>query len=531
MQGRNLIVSQTKLMSQLRSYLSKLVTDKTVDNAFNQEVAQFLQKFQPTINSISFWRYFDSQSETALKKIDPSEKAEVIPVKDSPKELKKVIPKWKETSVIVSKESVAAQTHHILTLITTATTNQSILKRVEDLNTQLNKHADAKHIAEKANAVRLLLRLRQKTTSHEIHSATNEALSLLGYASPVKGRGIRVLSIDGGGVRGILVIEMLKKLEELTGKRIQEMFDLICGVSTGAIIASLVGVKQHTLDEISEIYKNLSIQIFTQSALKGTSSLVWSHSYYDTALWEKLLQEKIGDQTLISTSRSLDCPKLCILSAVINQSSLSAYVFRNYTLSCHVHSKYDGNHKHMIWEAVRASAAAPTYFEEFKLGNKLHQDGGILFNNPTAVAIHEARLLWPETPIQCVLSFGTGRTIPLPVDPKNLNSVSASSWKSKFYAVIESATDTEGVHTMLSDLLPDKIYYRFNPYLTEMLDIAEIDSKKLEQLRRDAVMYLRRNEDKFQEAARILNHEKTASQKVVDWLGLQKEILGLKMIR
>lgn len=64
------------------------------------------------------------------------------------------------------------------------------------------------------------------------------------------------------------------------------------------------------MDEISEIYKNLSIQIFTQSPLKGTSSLVWSHSYYDTARWEKLLQEQIGSQTLISTARNSESPRV-----------------------------------------------------------------------------------------------------------------------------------------------------------------------------------------------------------------------------
>lgn len=145
-----------------------------------------------------------------------------------------------------------------------------------------------------------------------------------------------------------------------------------------------------------------------------------------------------------------------------------------------------------------------------------------------------------------MLSFGTGRTVPLPIDPNNQKAVSNSSWKSKFYAIIESATDTEGglnlkfmnyfpilfvgVHTMLSDLLPESIYYRFNPYLTEMLDIAEIDPQKVEQMLRDAVMYLRRNEDKFHEATRILLQEKSVTQKAMDWFSLHQEIYGFKRL-
>lgn len=81
---------------------------------------------------------------------------------------------------------------------------------------------------------------------------------------------------------------------------------------------------------------------------------------------------------------------------------------------------------------------------------------------------------------------------------------------------------------MLSDLLPPNVYYRFNPYLTEMLDMAEIDPSKLELLKRDALMYLRRNEDKFQDAAKAISATKPLTQKIMDWFNLRKEIHGFK---
>lgn len=104
-----------------------------------------------------------------------------------------------------------------------------------------------------------------------------------------------------------------------------------------------------------------------------------------------------------------------------------------------------GSYKHKLWEAVRASAAAPVYFEEFKGGEYLHQDGGIMVNNPCAVAIHEAQHLWPNNEIQCVVSFGTGR-IPFNVSENEeaKETAAVSSWKEKFFKILDSATDTEG---------------------------------------------------------------------------------------
>ncbi|KAL3286000.1 hypothetical protein HHI36_000514 [Cryptolaemus montrouzieri] len=534
-------LTHSKLVSQLKQYLAKVPQSELLQSALSKEIAHILQRIEPSIYGSDLIRYFTHSSamieDNKIQKKEPKEQntglslpniLDTLKIKISSNEApkpKEVSPKWLIKPVI-SKEAISSRTTYLLSSIATSTNEENRLAKVDEFCDHVKQYADAKHMAVRGGGISSLLKIRNVEKSSKVKGALNEALILLGYTEPVTGAGVRILSIDGGGTRGVLVIEMLKKLEELAGKPILEMFDLICGVSTGAIIASLIVIQRKSLDEIETIYKNIGTRVFTQHPIKGTSSLVWSHSYYDTPLWEELLKAEVGEELLISSQRNPKTPKLMTVSAVVNQSRLSAYVFRNYNLPCKVQSQYIGGSNHQVWEAVRASAAAPTYFEEFKLGNTLHQDGGILVNNPTAVAIHEAKLLWPRTPLQCVISCGTGRTAPNPID-SSAESVSASSWKSKFLAVIDSATDTEGVHSMLSDLLPPKTYYRFNPYLTEMLGIAEISPEKMLQLKKDAIMYLRRNEEKFQEAANTLKIQKSVMQKLNDYINYQLEMQGI----
>lgn len=91
-------------------------------------------------------------------------------------------------------------------------------------------------------------------------------------------------------------------------KRMSHEIFVYCELYRSLAIAG--GHKRKSLDEVLKLYKELSTRVFTQSAIKGTSSLVWSHAYYDTALWEKLLAEHLGDKILIKTTRDPMAPKV-----------------------------------------------------------------------------------------------------------------------------------------------------------------------------------------------------------------------------
>ncbi|CAH1264903.1 PNPLA8 [Branchiostoma lanceolatum] len=418
----------------------------------------------------------------------------------------------------VSKTSVNVRTRQLVRAMRQAGSGMARLLRVEELTRHLISFPEARLIAVKENAIPVLLRYRDNPYQPLVEEV-RETLSLLGYEDPVKGRGVRILSIDGGGTRGVVAVETLRQLEEMSGKSIYQMFDYISGVSSGAILAVLLGVYKVSLDECEELYRRFSEEIFKRSTYVGVGKLFLSHAFYDTAAWEKMLKTEVGDRLMIETVRDPACPKISVVSTLANHPSLRAYLFRNYNLPAGAPSHYHGDCCTRVWEAVRASSAAPGYFEEFKLGQGIHQDGGVLVNNPCAVAIHESKLLWPDTPLQCVISVGMGR-----YEPDNVTSSTTLNLRTKLTKVVESATNTEDIHRVLHDLLPPSTYFRFNPYMSEDLAIDEYRPQKLDQLQSDACAYLRKNEYKLRVAANVLTSEKGALQRAKDGVKLKMDM-------
>ncbi|XP_077400304.1 calcium-independent phospholipase A2-gamma [Vanacampus margaritifer] len=399
---------------------------------------------------------------------------------------------------------------------------QLLTSRVEELSCHLLEFPETCGVAIKEKVIPCLLRLRQ-ATDLRLQAAVRESLALVGYTAPVNGRGIRVLAIDGGGTRGLLALQTLLKLENLTGKRVHQLFDYICGVSTGAILAFMLGVFQIPLEECEQMYMKLGSDVFKQNVIVGAVKMGWSHAFYDSEIWEKILKERMGEGRMIESARDPNCPKVSAVSTLVNRGlPLKAFVFRNYRLMPGVRSHYLGDCKYKMWQAIRASSAAPGYFQEYVLGKDLHQDGGLLINNPTALAIHECKCLWPNTPLQCVLSLGTGRH---EVAGKNgSHGTTYTSLKAKLTNVISSATDTEEVHSMLDALLPPDTYFRFNPHMSEDVPLNEHRVDKLNFLMGEGERYLERNDAKLRKAAGVLTREKGGIQRLAEWAKLKADM-------
>ncbi|XP_033612783.1 calcium-independent phospholipase A2-gamma isoform X1 [Fukomys damarensis] len=458
---------------------------------------------------------YDSKSQSEEQE-EPANTEQAVS-KDKNAEEKKHLSLQREK--IIARVSIDNRTRALVQALRRTADPKLCITRVEELTFHLLEFPEGKGVAVKERIIPYLLRLRQ-VKDETLQAAVREILALIGYVDPVKGRGIRILTIDGGGTRGVVALQTLRKLVELTQKPVHQLFDYICGVSTGAVLAFMLGLFHMPLDECEELYRKLGSDVFSQNVIVGTVKMSWSHAFYDSQTWEKILKDRMGSALMIETARDPACPKVAAVSTIVNRGiTPKAFVFRNYGHFPGINSHYLGGCQYKMWQAIRASSAAPGYFAEYALGNDLHQDGGLLLNNPSALAMHECKCLWPDVPLECIVSLGTGR-----YESDVKNTTTYTSLKTKLSNVINSATDTEEVHIMLDGLLPPDTYFRFNPVMCENIPLDESRNEKLDQLQLEGLKYIERNEQKMKKLAKILSQEKTTLQKINDWIKLKTDM-------
>jgi len=198
----------------------------------------------------------------------------------------------------------------------------------------------------------------------------------------------KILAIDGGGIRGLYAAWILNEFEKDIKKKysgdalIGDFVDLVCGTSTGGLIA--LGIAHRIpMEEIVDLYLMSGPLIFqsSQSPLKKIRQIFWGSKYRNIEL--KVQLEKIFGQKRIGDGRNL----LCIPSYDFTNGTYEVFKFD------HTEGNLSRHNSLKVVDVALATSAAPTYFPVSSIkseGNRLFVDGGIWCNNPTLVGYLEA---------------------------------------------------------------------------------------------------------------------------------------------
>lgn len=272
-----------------------------------------------------------------------------------------------------------------------------------------------------------------------------------------------ILSLDGGGMRGMVSATVLEEFDKLLrGKGAQgplaRLFDMVAGTSTGGLLAmaltcpSSLGRKDGeerglpATSELPRLYLDHGGTIFSEPVPAILNAVT---DKYSPRRFEELLRTWFGDAPFSS----------CVVPTLAMAYNVTAGV--PYPIQSTV------NRELLAWEAGRCTSAAPTYFPPHRLGSQLIVDGGVIANNPAFYAYHYAKSLWPDCPRFHILSLGTGTGT---YRFKSAATYGFLSWTSvhKVYATAQHQT----TDTVMEDL-PDADYVRIHRELREKIDMDD----------------------------------------------------------
>jgi predicted acylesterase/phospholipase RssA len=273
---------------------------------------------------------------------------------------------------------------------------------------------------------------------------------------------VKALTIDGGGIRGLIPALVLAAIEARTGRPIASMVDLIAGTSTGGIIAcALARPDPMPAAEIAAIYEVDGPSIFDRSAVKiVTSANGYLDERYDADGLVASLRRHLG------TTRLSDATTR-VLIPVYDLQARQALLLRS-----------DTDDVRMA-DAAHATSAAPTYFEPVRVGVRTLVDGGVFATNPAVFAYVDA-----DGAPDLLLSLGTGsHTRPLPYD--EVKDWGRLEWAEPIIDVVFDAS-ADAVDAQLEALAGER-YLRLQTDLIEASDdLDDASPENLAALRREA---------------------------------------------
>jgi patatin-like phospholipase/acyl hydrolase len=280
-------------------------------------------------------------------------------------------------------------------------------------------------------------------------------------------RTVRVLCIDGGGMRGIVPASFIDVLETMSGKPVTELFDLFVGSSTGALLALGLNVpdekgkQKYSARDIIKLYDDCGPIIFhKERGLLGWVAGVFKPAYDPSGL-EGLLAKYFGETTLAEAIRHVAVP-------AIHLEDMRMEIFTRRAAQ----SSADNNFS--MRSLVRAATAAPTFFPAALISSSngarlgTYLDAATSTNNPALIGLAEAGVVKANDRVVMV-SLGTGN-ISKPIDAMRARQWGELGW---VQAVFDLQNDAQSSYTenVLKDFLIDSkrdTFFRFQIGLRDM---------------------------------------------------------------
>ncbi len=299
---------------------------------------------------------------------------------------------------------------------------------------------------------------------------------------------IKILSIDGGGMKGIIPAVVLAEIEHRTGKLCSELFDLISGTSAGSIVALGLAVPGEdgkpkcSAQQVVELMETRGAEIFSRSLWHTITAAgnIRSSKYPPDGLVN--VMKDVGKDHRLSEMLTE------VLIPAYDIESGNPYFFKRWE------AKKDPRKDFFAYEAVCASSAAPTYFNPYII--KAHPDdtvkhyafidGCMVANNPSMCAYVEAKSLFPDADEYLVISLGTGEGSSQMLY-ELFNQWGAIHWVMPLIDILMGGS-TEMVDHQLKTLFHTKgdnlnHYYRFQTRITDPVQIDEVSGMGVHKIK------------------------------------------------
>jgi len=303
---------------------------------------------------------------------------------------------------------------------------------------------------------------------------------------------MRVLSIDGGGIRGIIPALVLAELETRTDRRVHELFDLIAGTSTGGILAcALCAPDPLPAEELVALYEEEGPNIFDRSVwdrIRSGEGLL--DEKYPSAALDAALERFLSGKRLSEAKPDLIIP-------AYNMTEPGPYFFKTRKAR-----ESPAEEDFPLSVVARATSSAPTYFEPLALGGQALVDGGVFAVNPAMSAFAEVMRFQPTADVRLV-SMGTGqRTRKRAFD--EVKDWGLVEWARPILEVVFDGV-SDAVDYQLKHALEDGRYWRLQVELDRASDdLDDASEGNLKLLRGHAEDLIDRHSEKLDEIAAAL---------------------------